>query len=78
MPVPVSLCPGRNIRLRAAKCVFAPQSSEITASSAIRSLTALITICGRKGARAVVSTSVSRRFQSFMRPWASSRKPRSD
>jgi hypothetical protein len=36
MPVPVSLCLGRNIRLRAAKCVFAPQSSEITASSAIR------------------------------------------
>lgn len=49
MPVPVSLWPGRNIRLRAAKCVFAPQSSEITASSAIKSLTALITIWGRRG-----------------------------
>ena len=49
MPVPVSRCAGRNIRLRAAKWVFAPQSSEITASSAIRSLTALMTICGRRG-----------------------------
>jgi hypothetical protein len=78
MPVPVNLWPGRNIRLRAAKCVFAPQSNEITASSAIKSLTALITICGRRGEREVASTCPSRRFQLVMRLCASSRKLRSD
>ena len=33
MPVPVSRWAGRNIKFRAAKWVFAPQSSEITALS---------------------------------------------
>ncbi len=53
MPVPVSRWAGRNIKFRAAKWVFAPQSSEITALSEIRSLTAFMTICGRNGIRGV-------------------------
>jgi len=35
--------------IRAAKCVLAPQSNDIAAFSAMRSLNARITICGRSG-----------------------------
>ena len=44
MPVPVKRWFARSLMQRAAKCVLALQSSEITASSAIRSLSARITI----------------------------------
>jgi hypothetical protein len=55
MPVPVSSWPAFSRRQRAAKCVLAPQSSEITASSGRRSLRVRTTICGRNGDLAVVT-----------------------
>src|ERR1700674_256192 len=51
IPGLVKRCPSRTRKCRAAKNVFDPQSSEITASGAIRSLSARSTICGRRGER---------------------------
>ena len=52
--MPVSRWPARSRRCRAAKWVLAPQSSEITASSAQAIADARgSTICGRSGVRSV-------------------------
>ncbi len=77
MPVPVKDWPARSRMWRAAKCVLAPQSRQITASSANASLSARMTIWGRSGVRAEDSTRSSSAFQSRSCAWAAVRNERS-
>ena len=76
-PVPVRRWPSFSISVRAAKCVFAPQSKEMTASGANASPRAAIAVCGRIGARSVAATRRISSFQSRMRDCAVIRKLRS-